>query len=403
MKIQASIQYILIFTALIFLHTSCFDFNNPVDPDSDAYQGYPTHNDPDLFAGVEVPNASGTIWIPLQLMCTEIIGARGYSLALDDNEDLSSPVLSVSEQESNIFDVTSAGLTDGEWHYGFTLYETDGNTVDSVVLSFTLIEAEYRGFSPVDGGTATDTTPLLSWTVVSGAESYELQIADSKTGVNSAAVQDCTSNQYQVAESLNSDDIRYWRIRALNGDGIAASTSWSEIVSFKGPYGIGETGPAGGIIFYVDTVDTYPGWDYLEAAPNSWNGGALNPEYEWGGYGYSVGGTLQEIGSGAANTAAIVAAYGAIEPYNGLSNYAARVCDQLNFGGYDDWFLPSWGELYLMYDNLYSSGLGGFTSFAYWSSSEVDSGDAWLQGFGSGSPGSDSKYVYQVVRPVRAF
>ena len=60
--------------------------------------------------------------------------------------------------------------------------------------------------------------------------------------------------------------------------------------------------------------------------------------------------------------------------------------------GYDDWYIPSCGELSLIYMNLTSvnnalSAIGGQqfnTSTIYWSSSEVDAKKAWYVNFVNG-------------------
>jgi hypothetical protein len=67
-------------------------------------------------------------------------------------------------------------------------------------------------------------------------------------------------------------------------------------------YKIGDTGPAGGIVFY-DKGNNAGGWRYLEAAPASteWTG------VQWAADGGSkVGGTKNGIGDGKKNTQAIV-------------------------------------------------------------------------------------------------
>ncbi|MDR1105403.1 MAG: Ig-like domain-containing protein, partial [Treponema sp.] len=46
-----------------------------------------------------------------------------------------------------------------------------------------------------------------------------------------------------------------------------ADASKSAVATVTVEYAIGDAGPAGGIIFYVDSADTYPLWKYLEAAP----------------------------------------------------------------------------------------------------------------------------------------
>ncbi|MCF8303196.1 MAG: hypothetical protein K9I94_07980 [Bacteroidales bacterium] len=116
----------------------------------------------------------------------------------------------------------------------------------------------------------------------------------------------------------------------------------------------------------------------------------------WGCYGITVGGTGTGVGDGAANTAAIVAVCSE-------SGIAARICDELELNGYSDWFLPSKDELNLMCENRHLAGIGGFAANYYWSSSEVNSYGAWLQGFGSCYQDDGSKVTNFRVRAVRAF
>jgi hypothetical protein len=170
-------------------------------------------------------------------------------------------------------------------------------------------------------------------------------------------------------------------------------------------YAIGDTGPAGGLIFYIDEADTYS-WTYLEVAPASteW---ASNV---WGGFGTPVtGADGTVIGTGEQNTIDIVTQFGASEPYASKTDYAAKLCSDLESGGYDDWYLPSKDELNAIWDNLVNdgsgsnSGVGGFAVGVYWSSSESGSGDAWAQYFGDGLQGDGSKGDYGRLRAVRAF
>jgi hypothetical protein len=84
-------------------------------------------------------------------------------------------------------------------------------------------------------------------------------------------------------------------------------------------------------------------------------------------------------------------------------DYAARLCDNHEAGGYSDWFLPSIFELDLMYENLKSEGQGGFFGGNYWSSSEGYGYSAWSQSFYSGSQNDSGRGNEFRVRPVRAF
>ena len=167
-------------------------------------------------------------------------------------------------------------------------------------------------------------------------------------------------------------------------------------------YAVGDLGPSGGHIFY-DKGSVSDGWRYLEAAPASleWSSKV------WGGYGTVVGGTGLVIGTGASNTEKIVAKFGDVEPYAGKTDYAAKLCTDLEVtnGGatYDDWFLPSKDELNLMYQNLKNEGIGGFSDENYWSSSEYNANYAWGQYFASGNQRYYTRSANGRVRPVRAF
>jgi len=163
-------------------------------------------------------------------------------------------------------------------------------------------------------------------------------------------------------------------------------------------YAIGDEGPAGGIIFYVDengfTVQGYTAGSeeteylnfseytayYLEAAPENiseaqvWasNQNDLIPDlsqdrdYE----------TDQVIGRGRMNTAIIIAR-GISETY---TTNAASACLALTTGGKDDWFLPSKNELDALAQIIEQLGISDDNEYL-WSSSQTGPGGAWLSIF----------------------
>ncbi len=154
------------------------------------------------------------------------------------------------------------------------------------------------------------------------------------------------------------------------------------------PYTIGETGPAGGKVFYV----TDGGLHGLEAAPVDQSIGTF-----WGcDIGSIPGAQGTAVGTGAANTAAILAAGCPIVG-------AAKIADAYVFKGYSDWFLPSSEELNLLYAQ--KDVLGGFVNDLYWSSSEFNDSNARGQGFNNGSQGYWSKDSTNglTVRAIRTF
>ena len=109
-----------------------------------------------------------------------------------------------------------------------------------------------------------------------------------------------------------------------------------------------------------------------------------------------TGATGTVIGTGSANTDAIIAAQGS-------GSYAASIARDYNGGGYTDWFLPSKDELNQLYVNR--EAIGGLeTNGYYWSSTEDGFNLAWSQDFiVIGSQSSLNKYYSYSVRAVRAF
>ena len=160
-------------------------------------------------------------------------------------------------------------------------------------------------------------------------------------------------------------------------------------------YKIGDTGPGGGFIFFVDYHDEYPGFTYLEVAPTDSLGTSA-----WCNTSTFIadvsGWAANAIGRGQTNTTAMLGV---------CTSGAANLADGYSNNGKDDWFLPSMGELMLMYTNLRQAGVGGFFPGNYWSSSSFinDSSAAWAQGFRNGGQNNDSKTNNYRVRAVRAF
>lgn len=122
-------------------------------------------------------------------------------------------------------------------------------------------------------------------------------------------------------------------------------------------YAIGDTGPGGGIVFYI--------------APGA-NGTA--------------------IGTGGQNS--IVVAINCM----GL---AANAAESYVLNGISGWFLPSKDELNKLYLNR--GVVGGFANAYYWSSSQISDFWAWMQFFENGEQKDYSKNQSLRVRAVRDF
>lgn len=236
----------------------------------------------------------------------------------------------------------------------------------------------------------------------------------------------------------------------------ASADSGSGSGPVQSDYKVGDIGPAGGYIFY-DRGYYENGWRYLEAAPadmkvingvptvdatsDAYKNATIDDQYVLFGYyrltadgdDVYVNGTAtwdptnctqSGIGAGKSNTQLLLDTMGdtAYEhPDYSKENkgsktaaYAAKLVDLLTVKvgdkTYDDWFIPSIGELKQMYDNLYQKGLGGFGAITYISSSECDlSNYAYktdMMKAMSFSTGAYDQVVFRgsvIIHPARAF
>ncbi len=190
-----------------------------------------------------------------------------------------------------------------------------------------------------------------------------------------------TGNYSSNLTGLSSNTLYHVRAYATN----SAGTSYGDDLTFTTTqFSVGQN-YGGGIIFYLDGS----GQHGLISATIDQSTGA-----PWGCYGTLIGGTSIAIGTGQANTTAIV---------NGCNTpgIAAQICNDLVLNGYDDWFLPSKNELWEMFQQRYL--IGGFAAWTYASSSENDAINAWNVYFPFGVFGSYGKNWIQYVRAVRAF
>ena len=235
-----------------------------------------------------------------------------------------------------------------------------------------------------------------------------------------------------------------YTITATNATGSATRTFTLTVIAVV-VYTVGQTGPGGGLIYYVnaagfDCGETYSPTgsptggkcNYLEVAPSGWNRGT-DPDRRWA-VSAQVSNDVTSItndavpfndvlgvGLGYRNSVAIVGQGNDITTAAGLARAYTG-------GGKSDWYLPSAAELNLLcqwvrgvaqsvttgcsggyYDqnNTAHLILAGIVNNYYWSSSEKNASYAWYQDlyYYSNAPQSTffSKSFDGAVRPVRAF
>ena len=140
----------------------------------------------------------------------------------------------------------------------------------------------------------------------------------------------------------------------------------------------------------------------------------------WGGYGTELSGlplaytseSAQGDQTGQANTATIVTGLAnqsvdfSAENYPLNGNYAAFWCDTLTAGGYNDWYLPSAGELQEIKDAGVLSvmkSIGKEVLHGCWTSSQAGNTLAWAYYFGKGHCHPALKYVQHNVSAIHPF
>jgi hypothetical protein len=157
-------------------------------------------------------------------------------------------------------------------------------------------------------------------------------------------------------------------------------------------YTIGESALGGKIAYIFQPGD--PGYDSAVQHGLVVTLTDVSTSAEWGCAGILVAGTNgAPIGKGNLNTLDILAGCN-------TGGIAAKLCKDLEQGGYSDWYLPSKDELNKLRINRKVLGI---SDEVYWSSTELDNIISWNQNFLTGEQNYKLKYEMYSVRAVRSF
>ncbi len=306
---------------------------------------------------------------------------NSYTVTLDNDGGTPASYSLKAEYNSVISDVpadpTKTGFKFNGWYDGETKVDlkTLKITKDINLKAKWTAKASYKVTFDIDGGTGA----IADQTV------YE--------GEKIQAITNPTKADYYFGGWATSDGKTFNIGTDVVNSNLALKAVW------KKTYAVGDSGPAGGIIFYDvdadngntsnDGLDSKTlGWRYLEAATSN-----LDTAYTWGPK-VRINGTSYQIGAGKANTEILKAA--------GIDSYpAAKACVDYRGGGYSDWFLPSVSEAIAM---MGVSGLNVTISSEFWTSTDCMTDEANIAPHeGSGNFTSADKNGNRSVRPVRCF
>jgi hypothetical protein len=248
--------------------------------------------------------------------------------------------------------------------------------------------------SPTDGQVLKYNTATSLWTNASAGGGASITVSDTPPVSPTAGALWYESDSGKTFIYYDSQWIEIGG--GIKGDTGPVGPSFESTFAYK----VGDTGPGGGIIFFVDRFNEYPDFTYLEVAPVS-----TEVQRTWATNVFSnqsfaaSGANSKALGGGYQNTLDIVAQFG-----NVAATCAGVYCDALVSGGQSDWYLPSLGELKLVHDVVnYYLNSGSFTFSSYWSSSQNGSSSAFTQVVNGGYQNTGSKGAANYVRPVRRF
>jgi len=322
---------------------------NPSSTTTFAVRYTPTDEQTDT-AYITILNNSGNMVFTLNLKATGYTPKPQITISQDDKtvsqySEFDFGTFFINEPENLTFTITNSGEAPLTF---VTVNNNRVNILDNTANAFSVVQQPSAAMIVAPGNTAT----------------FILRFNPTTEGL------DYRANVQLETNSENNSVFSFW----LKGQ------------CERRVYKIGDTGPAGGIIFY-DAGSVINGWRYLEAYTTDLTA-------QWGGSNYTVG-TGLSIGDGKANTQKIVALLNQL----GETLCAAQVCTSLNINGFKDWFLPSRDELNVMYNNRL---ILKMSASMYWSSSESSgnfaSTAAWARNFSASSV--SYTYVYSSTYAV---
>jgi hypothetical protein len=211
--------------------------------------------------------------------------------------------------------------------------------------------------------------------------------------------------------------------------GIQQNFAYGRSFGFPNGWPVANIGAAYGGGFFAGQINVSGTKYNLVVAPKA---SGENSSRTWGVYGVTTG--ITSVINGPTNSASLAA--------RGASYQAAVFAENLTIGGYSDWYLPAKNELEVLYYFLKpttianstssgsnanavspepsstnytsgspartSAGIGfrtgetnAFASEPYWSSTEFDANQSWLQTFDNGTQNNVNKNNSLYVRAVR--
>lgn len=159
-----------------------------------------------------------------------VAGAVKYRVQIAATSGFESPIYTVDTASVNATPVNALPTGALYWRVA----PTDGSTGVGVytVGSFTRVWADAPVLlAPADGATLTypDDPLLFTWSPLTGAQKYNVQIDDDVNFINPLTSTTTNNTSYTLADPQTSDQTFYWRIQGVSG---SVNSPWSEPRSY---------------------------------------------------------------------------------------------------------------------------------------------------------------------------
>ena len=336
--------------------------------------------------------------------------AASFSVGSASNYNITYETATLTINKANQSALT---ITTSTGKYGTPLRLVSSGGTGTGALSFAITSAGTASGCSITNETITvSSIGTCNVTASKAADTNYLIISSIETIITFAKADTIT-----VTTTLSSSSVTYNELPAnvtvtqtvtgLVGTDTAtvASTYTLYACESGGSCAVGDLAPGGGYVFYVSATPINvatgisTGGIYLATAPQTWYGGAADPTASWGCSGTDISGTSASVGSGAQNTWLNTVGCA-------TAGRASRLAADSSAEGFTDWFMPSSGELNLIYSNLKLSNLSNLNGTDYWSSTQDvtnPASSAMYRWFGGSSSGPTDKNNTLSVRPIRAF
>ena len=182
-------------------------------------------------SGLNPANGSTTTNTKPTLRWNAVAGASSYEIQIADSAANLAGSSAVNVPGTSYTPTTA--LTNKQTHH-WRVRAVDGDGQFGAWSGASSLRVEIgtvSGLNPANGSSTTDTTPTLRWNAVTGASSYEIQIADNAANLAGSSAVNVPGTSYTPTTALTNLLTHHWRVRAMDSEGQFGA--WSGASSFS--------------------------------------------------------------------------------------------------------------------------------------------------------------------------